>query len=552
MRRKEKNIVLIRLVQLAFLTLFAFGLLSIRLYWIQIKNHDRFKAEALRQRSQEISLYPNRGIIYDRNLIPLTNANRKNTLFVFREKLIQNRELMDIIAENTDLTYLDLRYYSLSNEKIISIPLKDKVEGIDSGKDYFITERTMRYSDDNLLSHVIGYINRSENRGEAGIEKLYDDILVNQKNSNSLYLEIDDKQNVFLGGEYKVDHKVDSLEPSAVKLTVDYHIQKIVEKTMDQYNINGAVIVSEVESGDIMAMASRPNFDQDNIGKHLEMDDMSLYNKAIQVAYPPGSLFKIVVLLTALEEDIDCLNKTFYCKGYEEIGNVVISCNKANGHGYIDINEAFSLSCNSAFIQLGQELGSKKIMDMAERLGFGDRINIGLLEEIRGNLPSEEEMKGPAIGNISIGQGSIEVTPLQVTNLMMIIANEGKMKALSIVDGITSEDGTMIKAYNRPGDKQVLSKEISSLVKEFLKDVVRYGTARRLDLDYLGGAAGKTGSAQAVLNGRETIHGWFTGFYPAEEPKYIITVIAEEGISGSQSAVPIFEKIASEIHKINR
>lgn len=551
MENKKVNLTHRRLIQLAFITLFAFMLLAVRLYWIQIKSHARYKTEALRQRSEEISLYPNRGTIYDRNLIPLTNANKKNTLLVFREKILSDRNLTDFIMKNTNLSYSDLIDYVSYNEKIISIPL-DKIDHIHNSKDIFVTERVYRYSDDNILSHVIGYINKSENRGEYGIERVYDDILANQNNKNSLYLEIDDNQNVFLGGEYQVHGNANSLEPSGVKLTVDYHIQKIVEKTMDQYNVNGAVIVAEVASGDIVALVSRPNFDQDNIGKYLEKDDMSFYNKAIQVGYPPGSLFKIVVLIAALEENMEYLKETFYCKGYEEIGNVVISCNKTEGHGYIDIKEAFSLSCNSAFIQLGKAIGSNKIINMAKKLGFGEKVNIGLLEEIRGNLPMGDEIQGPAIGNISIGQGSIEVTPLQITNLMMIIANDGIMKGLSIVDGITSEDGTVIKAYNRQEDRNILSRPVSKIIKEFLLDVVKYGTARNLDLDHIGGAAGKTGSAQAVLNGKETIHGWFAGFYPVEKPKYVITVLVEEGISGTQSAVPIFDQLVKEINKINR
>ncbi|HHV45528.1 MAG TPA: hypothetical protein GXX53_01265 [Tissierellia bacterium] len=552
MKKKEINPIHRRLVHFAFLSLLAFSLLEIRLFWIQIKNHDRFKYEALRQRAKEISLYPNRGIIYDRNLIPLTNVNRKNTLLVFRENIFKDRELMDFILENTDLDYWDVISYSQNSDEILAIPLKGEVENIDISKNMFITERTERYSDNNLLSHVIGYINKSENRGESGIEKVYDDILVNQKRRNSLYLDFDDKQNIFLGGEYQVDHSISSLEPSAVKLTVDYHIQKIVEETMDLYNVNGAVVVADVETGDIMALASRPNFNQRSIEEYLEREDMTLYNKAIQVGYPPGSLFKTVVLLAALEDNLEYLDKSFYCNGYEKIGEVVIKCNKTEGHGHIDINEAFSLSCNSAFIQLGKEVGSKKIMDMAKRLGFGNRINIGLLEEISGILPEGEEIKGPAIGNISIGQGSIEVTPIQITNLMMIIANDGVMKPMSIVEGITAEDGTMIKPYNRPEKRQVLSITTSRIIKDFLIDVVEYGTARNLDLDDIGGAAGKTGSAQAILNRQETIHGWFTGFYPVDEPEYVITVIVEEGVSGAQSAVPIFEKIAKEIHRINR
>src|SRR5690606_17446340 len=150
---------------------------------------------------------------------------------------------------------------------------------------------------------------------------------------------------------------------------------------------------------------------QNNMEKHLHDDDMTLYNKAIQAKYPPGSLFKIIVLLTALEEDLDYLDKTFYCKGYEELGKIRISCNNTEGHGYLTLKEAFSKSCNSVFIQIGKELGSQKIINMAKRLGFGSTINIGLSEEIGGSLPSGDDIRGPAIGNISIGQGSIEVTP---------------------------------------------------------------------------------------------------------------------------------------------
>ncbi len=126
--------------------------------------------------------------------------------------------------------------------------------------------------------------------------------------------------------------------------------------------------------GDILGMASRPNFNPEDIDEYLKGEDMALYNKAIQVAYPPGSLFKIVVLLTALEENMDFQNKLFYCKGYEEINDTVIKCNNIHGHGYLGLNEAFSKSCNSAFIQLGRELGSNKIIDMARKLGFGEKL----------------------------------------------------------------------------------------------------------------------------------------------------------------------------------
>lgn len=552
MRKNKKNIVHNRIFDLAIVLFILFALLAVRLYWIQVNNHDRFKMEALRQRGERINLYPNRGIIYDMNLIPLTNSNTEQTAFVSRYSINNNKEVREFLIKNADITITEFNRYINSNEAILAIPLRYPIDNTNRFKDVFIAEKTSRYSDNNILSHVIGYINESENRGECGVEKVYDEVLINQISSNSLYLEFDESKGIFLDGDYVVSRDTNSIEPNAVKLTIDYHIQKLVEEILDEYKVNGAVIVADIESGEIRALASRPNFNQDNIDEYLDRNDMALYNKAVQVGYPPGSIFKIVVLLTALDEDINYLDRTFYCKGYEEVGNNIIDCNKVGGHGIINLSQAFSQSCNAAFIQLGKELGSAKIMDMAERLGLGEKVNIGLLEEVAGSLPQGEELLGPAIGNISIGQGSIESTPVQITNLMMIIANDGINKGLSIVDGITSQNGLMIKKFNKEKERRVVSKSNCKIVKDYLKHVVWDGTASNLYLDDIGGAAGKTGSAQAVSKGKETIHGWFTGFYPSNEPRYVVTVLVEDSVSGSQSAVPIFEKIVREINNINR
>ncbi|NLW22371.1 MAG: hypothetical protein GXY88_03800 [Tissierellia bacterium] len=551
MKRFRKNIIHNRIIKMTFLTSAICLLLIGRLYWLQIKNYNTLKIQALKQRGQEISLYPKRGIIYDTNLIPLANRDRESTLFTFKDSIYKDQSLKDFILKYSSLNERELIEYIRYKHTIVDIPLTYTMAPYND-INTLITDRTLRYSKNNILSHVIGYINKSENRGESGIEKVYDDILKNQRMTNSLYVELDDKRNKILNREYVVNQNVDSLEPSGVKLTVDYHIQKIVESVLDQEGYRGAVIVADVKSGDIKALASRPNFNQEEIDEYLDRDDMALYNKAIQIAYPPGSLFKLVVLSAALEEDLNYINRTFYCKGYEQVGNVTIRCNNTGGHGHIDLKEAFSKSCNSAFIQLGKELGSAKIIDMAIRLGLGQKVNIGLLEEVEGNLPKGREIQGPAIGNISIGQGSIETTPIQITNMMMIVANNGIEKGMAIVDGITSHEGYMIKQYNREKERQVLSERTCEILKDCLIDVVEVGTARNIDLSLVGGAGGKTGSAQAVLNRRETIHGWFSGFYPIEEPRYVITVFIEEGMSGSQTAAPVFEKIVKQIHKINR
>ncbi|MFA5577559.1 MAG: penicillin-binding protein 2, partial [Tissierellaceae bacterium] len=403
-----------------------------------------------------------------------------------------------------------------------------------------------RYFDDNLLSHTIGYVNKAENRGQTGIEKVYDEFLRNA-DKNSFFVEYDKNKSIVLGSSYYVDNAVEAYQPAGVMLTIDYRIQKITEMVLDFFSAKGAVIVTDIESGEILALASRPNFNQKNITAYLDKDDMALYNKAVQVSYPPGSIFKIVVLLAALEEDMGFLENSYFCKGYEVINNTTIKC--SGNHGQISLRDGFAKSCNSVFIQIGKELGAKKIIDMAKRLGLGEKVNIGLAEEIEGILPEGEELLGPAIGNISIGQGKIEATPLQISNILLTIANDGVQKDMTLVKGITSKEGQILKAYNREEDKRVISKDLSQVAKELLEEVLSSGTARSLDLEDIGGAAGKTGSAEASLKGQFTIHGWFAGYYPKDEPRYGITILVEEASSGSKSAAPIFEKICKEINK---
>jgi peptidoglycan glycosyltransferase/penicillin-binding protein 2 len=321
---------------------------------------------------------------------------------------------------------------------------------------------------------------------------------------------------------------------------------------MDDYKVNGAVIVTEVSTGDIVAMASRPNFNQNSIDTYLNKGNMEFFNKAVQVSYPPGSLFKIVVLLAGLQEDMNLVNKEFYCRGYEQINDLIIKCSKEEGHGKINLKNAFAQSCNSVFIQIGERIGAKKIIEMAKKLGFGEKINIGLMEEVKGNLPEGRELIGPAIGNISIGQGTIEATPLQIANMITIVANNGIKKSLSIVDEIVTEDGYSVKKFNREDDVRIIEQKYCEIVRDYLNEVVISGTAKKVNLEDIGGAGGKTGSAQAILNKQPTIHGWFVGYFPRENPKYTVTILVEEGHSGSSSAVPIFEKIVRKIQEINR
>lgn len=527
-------------------TLMFFALIG-RLYYLQVYDNEHLKLASLKQRSTEISLTSKRGTIFDRNLIPLTNGETTKTIIIPKQVILNNDEILEKIKANTTLSMKELNLLLETKDKILKIPI-DKEINIE-GNNIFSTDIIDRYSKANLLSHVIGYINKAENRGESGIERTYDEFL-NRSDKSSLFIEYDKSKSLILGGSYHVDKSISAEDPSGIKLTVDYNIQKAVENILDENRTKGAVIVADVETAEILSLASRPNFNQNNIERYLNGEDMNLYNKAIQVSYPPGSIFKIVVLLAALEEDPNYLQHKFYCKGYEEINNVNVKCSNIHGHGNISLKDGFAKSCNSVFIQIGKQIGSKKIIEMARKLGLGEKINIGLIEEVDGNLPEGRDLLGPVIGNISIGQGKIETTTLQITNMLLTIANNGIQKDITIIDGITTKDGHMIKPYNKKDDKRVIDIKSNEITQELLREVVFSGTARSIDLDDIGGAAGKTGSAEALLKGEPTVHGWFTGYYPAKNPKYVITVLVEEANSGSKSAAPIFEKICREISEL--
>lgn len=521
--------------------------LSSRLYYIQVFKNQEYIEKALNQRGREIALKTKRNIIYDRNLIPLTNNTKTPYIILPKNQLEDNPLLYQDIISNTILNPQELNVLMKSNDRLLQIPLKERLSIEDKGWNAFQIDYTNRYNSNNILAHVIGYINKAENIGQSGLERVYDEFL-SEGEKDSLIVEFDRERSIILGSTH-VTGIPDPNNPTGVKTTISFELQRAVENILDSERVKGAVVITEVSTGEILALASRPNFDQDQIEDYIFNEDMALYNRAIQVGYPPGSIFKIVVLLAALEEGPDLLHETYNCEGQETINNITIKCSAE--HGELSVKEAFAKSCNSTFIQIGKEIGAKKIIDMAIRLGFGEKINIGLLEEINGNLPKKDEIHGAAIGNISIGQDKLEVTPLQVSNLLNIIANDGIKKHLTLIKGITNKEGTVLKEFFKEEDIRLLPTESCDILMEMLREVVNKGTGKNIKLNNIGGTAGKTGTAQAILNKQKVIHGWFAGVYPAFEPKYTITVFIEDASSGSMTATPIFEQIVKEIYKIN-
>ena len=268
----------------------------------------------------------------------------------------------------------------------------------------------------------------------------------------------------------------------------------------------------------------------------MRSDTGELVNKVTQGEYPPGSIFKLVVAAAALEAGCDP-DMQFTCSGAETVNGHSVSCETGGeyGHGEITMEEAMAYSCNCAFIQLGQKTGAESIIAMAEKLGLGNVVLEGYPGEKEGNLMTVRQSSGAAITNLSIGQGETLVTPLQVANMMSIIANDGVDTGLSLIMEKEKEDEGI----------RCLNSETVTALQKMMDAVIEYGTASELDITVPAG--GKTGSAESMQGGKEVIHGWMTGYFPTEDPEYTVTVFIENGRTGKGSAGPVFSEVTEYI-----
>lgn len=518
-----------------------------RLFYIQIINGDNLKEEAMSQWFSNIETIEERGTIFDRNNIPLTNKN-EDTYLIITSNFKMDKDNLDLITSITGLSNEEfskeyengtkkflVKNYDL--EKIKNLLLSYGITTIDIKK---------RYDENGLASHVIGYINKSKNIGEAGLEKSFDNILKEDR-TKKIGAIVDAQNRVIPGFGYIIDEKNPESRKNIVT-TLDYDIQSICETVLDQRNYEGSIVVLDSKNGEILSMVSRPNYLQDNISEYLNSNNHEFYNKAIQMAFPPGSIFKIIVAATALENNLVNEEDKFYCKGYEELGNIKIKCHsyEKGGHGELNFLEAFSNSCNSAFIQIGKMVGGESILDMAKKFGLGEKTNINLQEEVKGHLPTLEDVAGPGIGNLSIGQGNLEITPLQAARLTNIVVNNGLDVGVSLIKEIVDDNNRVINRIDNKEIKRVIDSKIANKIKEMMKVVVESGTGNRAKVEGVE-CGGKTGSAQAVGLQGETVHAWFTGFFLGKQSEYVITIIVEDKGSGGREAAPIFAEIVKEM-----
>lgn len=500
-----------------------------RLVYIQFIGHDDLSEAAKAQQLIALEGANTRGFIYDRNNTPLVGNNREY-IFIIREENFDMEAMGALNAmEAREIKNDDNGY------KVFAVKEYDKELGerLIRNSNAYIMEAGRRYSQEQKAVHILGYVNPQDASGASGIELMCDEelSLLNKR----VFTTADVKGNILPGRGLVIstDMEKDSYVKSGVTTTLEAGLQEAVEKILGDTEKNAAILVLKSDTGEIMASASTPAFDPTRISEYMKSNQDELVNKVTQGEYAPGSVFKIVVAAAALEQGVDP-NQTFTCDGHVAINGQNVNCKTGGktGHGTITFRDAFAQSCNSAFIQIGQKIGASAILDMAEKMGVGKAVLEGYPGERTGNLMTEQQSGGAAIANLSIGQGETLMTPLQVAKMTNIIAAAGQDKKTHIL--LRTDEEEMEST-------QVIRPDTAQTLRDMMRETMVTGSGRALKAEVE--MAGKTGSAESYLGGEEAVHGWMTGFAPAEEPEYTITVFVEAGGTGSQSAGPLFAQV---------
>lgn len=422
------------------------------------------------------------------------------------------------------------------------IPLvDDKAERITLA-DGQSTECEKRYPD-GTAAHIIGYT-LADGSGASGAEKAFDSVLTSDAAKRAVYMTD------AAGGKLKktLTELTDSEPGENIKLTIDATVQKIAEKAADEYIESGAIVILDAASFDAVAMVSRPNFDRNNVENALNGGNSPLLNRALS-PYNAGSIFKIITAAAYLENGGD-ESRIYPCNGYVTADGMDFKCNSENGHGELNLKDAFAKSCNSYFYNAAMDIGADVIIDEAKKFSLGNTLLNCDLDESPGYLPQGREFSLRDAANTGIGQGEILITPLQAANMACIIASGGTARDINIADSVVRPDGAMIKNLRSDGCRTVIDRRTAYAIGEMMREAVLEGTAQSAQNGVVA-IAGKTGTAETGWNrdGAPMVHGWFCGFFPYENPRYAMAVFAEDGKSGSAACIPAFRQIVLDVMK---
>ncbi len=528
-----------RTVALFAALLFAFSGIVARVFRLTTGGDAQGAATA--QSTVTLTIATARGTLYDRQLKRLTNT--------------ATQYAAGVSAVPSALAALSSHYATdewsalrkrLEEGKPVSL-LSDTVLPLAEGIVQFPVPQ--RYTDGDVAAHLIGYVGEDGIHGVSGAELALDDQLAEAGRLSVTY-QTDGTGRVLPGGEVTVENTLSQANAGAA-LTIDRDIQAMVEIVAGESISRGAAVVLEIATGDILAAASFPDFDQTNLAAYLDKEGSPLFNR-VTAAYNCGSVFKSVTAMAALEQGVPS-TQSFTCLGAIPVGKNRIACHHRLGHGTLVLGEGYAQSCNPYFIQLAQLTGGTAVHRYASLLGFDSPL---LLTEgwqtDRATLPSDVEMQQAArLANVAIGQGDLLATPLHIAAMTACIASGGEYRRPNLLYGTVDVLGTLTRTDADPPSR-VCTPPTAARLQEMMCQVVQDGTGTTA-APSVGTAGGKTGTAEtgwSTADGNDTmVHSWFTGFYPAEQPQYVVTVLAEDTGTTGEATAPVFRRICDQLYR---
>jgi len=558
----KKNTILIIVFSLVF------ALLFLRLFQLQFAEREKYRELALENAAKTIPETAPRGVIFDRKGKVLVENLPVFSVQVMPQLLSGDEAKRDEVLEKLSRLLGEKVEFKVSaNQPII---VKDNIdprtalrieeqqrelEGV------IVSSRPVRfYPYGSAAAHVLGYVGEVESAelerlkekgyrrgdivGKDGVEKYYDKEIRGIDGGKKIEVDV-------YGTPTRLLESLDSIPGADAVLTIDIDLQVAAEKALG--GREGAVVILDPKTGEVLALVSHPSYDPNlftgplNNAKWTALSRMRhpFMNRALAI-YPSGSIFKVVTLTAALEKGLAKPDEIIYCPGYYKINDRYAKCWKESGHGRISVIEGLVWSCDVVFYELGRRLGPKLLTEYAQKYGLGERTGIDLPQEKKGLTPTEEWKKevlhepwyqGDSI-NYGIGQGFLQVTPLQMAELYGAVASGKRMRPF-VVSEIKKRDGEVLyQAKPQEIAEAPISSPHLQIIRQALSDVVARGTGIAAKIEGLP-AAGKTGTAQNP----GLPHAWFICYAPADDPQLVIASFVEHGEHGDRTAAYVARDI---------
>ncbi|MBQ4617159.1 MAG: penicillin-binding protein 2 [Clostridia bacterium] len=511
--------------------------ISVRLWSL---TEGELRTVSLSQSARRETIASVRGTIYDRYKQPLVNRSGVYAVFVPPwDRCVEtihrtvDPQTFQAVLRNTQngQRSLILSEYALpASEGIVQVQVP------------------VRYDKAALACHVIGYVD-GEGHGVCGVERQMDDILTTYGGFADAVYRVDALGRVAMDSALSLEYDEDC-GVGGVQLTLDAQVQEIAQRVASSSLARGALLIARAEDMQMLASVSMPMFDPTCVEAALECSSAPLLDRT-QINYNCGSVFKILTAAAALESGIPAA-KRYVCTGACTFDGVTIGCHAVEGHGELDMYEAFAQSCNGYFMQLAQDVGADPIRCMAVRGGFDRGLEVldGALTACA-LLPSAQNLSAEAaLANFSIGQGELMATPYHILALTGSIVNDGVWSCPSLYLGEVNRKGETVSRACSNATVRLFSPETASCLRTMLEQTVQKGTGTAAKPSSKS-AGGKTGTAETGWydRGEEVVQSWFTGYYPVEHPQYVITVLSENGGTDGRSASPLFKAVCDELEQ---